>query len=311
MKTVSIIIPAYNEERTISRVLESVLSQTVKCEVLVIDDGSTDKTRELAMKYPVRLISASRGGPGHARNLGCKLSTGEIIAFIDADELIPPNFIEACLRHFDDKEVVAVMPAEEFQCTDTFWGRCFRVYKLTTAPRIHTTAKLVRKALFEEVGGFDCSLIRFQDQDLILRMKKIAKTHGYEFAVEPSAATCHIEEATSLSEMLKHAVLYGASLPILAKKYRFHDGCSPTVFGSVFSLLFFIVLLGISVWNISLVAYLALATLLLYLTAVTYVAFRTKDFVYAVFTPLLILALIFAYLVGMMKFVVRKGKILK
>lgn len=311
MKTVSIIIPTYNEERTIGRVLESVLSQTVKCEVLVIDDGSTDKTRALVKEYPVRLICTSRGGPGHARNLGVKLSTGEIIAFIDADELIPPNFIEACLGHFDEPNVVVVMPAVEFICTETFWGRCFKVYKLATAPKIHTTAKVLRKAFYEEVGGFDCSLIRFQDHDLILRMKKTAKARGYKFTIEPSVATHHVEEATTLGEMFRHAVLYGASIPILARKYRFHDGSSPLVFGSVLSLLCFIVLLGLSIGNLSLLVYLSVITLLLYMTAVAYIARRTKNFAHSPFIPLLVLTLVAAYLVGMIKFVVKGGKILK
>jgi len=263
------------------------------------------------MKYPVLLIQTSRGGPGHARNLGFERATGEIIAFIDADELIPPNFVETCLRHFGDQEVVAVMPAEEFLCTDTFWGRCFKAYKLTTAPKIHTTAKVVRKAFYKEVGGFDSRLIRFQDQDLILRMKKTAKTEGYRLAIEPSVATCHIEEATSLGEMLNHAVLYGTSVSVLARKYRFRDGCSPVIFGSVFSLLFFVALLGLSVWNPSLFVYLFIVMLFLYGIVVSYAVLRTKDFVYSVFIPLLILALAFAYFVGMVRFVLNRGKILR
>jgi glycosyltransferase involved in cell wall biosynthesis len=93
MQKISIIIPTYNSEKTIIRALESVfrqerLNEDFTFEVLICDDGSTDKTIEICSNYSVRILKNDRhtGGPNAGRNNGIRNATGDIIAFLDHDD---------------------------------------------------------------------------------------------------------------------------------------------------------------------------------------------------------------------------------
>lgn len=94
---VSVVIPTYNRANTITRAVDSVLSQTWKAiEVIVVDDGSTDETPKVLAKYgdKIRFLRRANGGPSAARNTGIKAATGEIIAFLDSDDEWLPSKIE-------------------------------------------------------------------------------------------------------------------------------------------------------------------------------------------------------------------------
>ena len=93
--TISLIIPAYNEERYLAACLEAVAKQTVKpLEVIVVDNNSSDNTAEVASKFPfVRLIKETTQGVIHARSSGFDAASGDIIARIDADTLLPVDWM--------------------------------------------------------------------------------------------------------------------------------------------------------------------------------------------------------------------------
>lgn len=93
--TISLIIPAYNEERYLAACLEAVAKQTVKpYEVIVVDNNSSDGTSEVASKYPfVKVIKESAQGVIHARSTGFDAASGDIIARIDADTLLPVDWM--------------------------------------------------------------------------------------------------------------------------------------------------------------------------------------------------------------------------
>ena len=110
---VSVIIPTYNSDATISRALRSVLNQTVSdFEVIVIDDGSTDKTVEVLRDYELQdqrvrtFLVDKNGGPGPARNIGIQHSRGEFIAFLDSDDFWLPEKLETQIKLFSDKKVI-------------------------------------------------------------------------------------------------------------------------------------------------------------------------------------------------------------
>lgn len=89
---VSIILPVYNAERYLAQAMESVMAQTYRpMEVLVVDDGSTDASAQVAQQFPVRYFHRRNGGPGAARNYGIAQAQGELIAFQDADDLWTPD----------------------------------------------------------------------------------------------------------------------------------------------------------------------------------------------------------------------------
>ena len=107
---VSVVVPVYNEEVLIVRCLTALRNQTKKpFEIIVADNNSTDNSVEEAKKFAVRIISEKQPGATHARNAGFNLATGDVIARIDADTLVPPNWIEEIEKHFtDDPNLIAL-----------------------------------------------------------------------------------------------------------------------------------------------------------------------------------------------------------
>ncbi|MEX8546204.1 MAG: glycosyltransferase family 2 protein [Mucilaginibacter sp.] len=90
---VSVIIPCYNQGIYLEKAIESILSQSYRnFEIIVVDDGSTDQTKEVAQKYPlVKYVYQSNQGVSAARNIGIKNSTGELVVFLDADDWLLPD----------------------------------------------------------------------------------------------------------------------------------------------------------------------------------------------------------------------------
>lgn len=111
MRMISVIVPAYNAEKTIEKCLESIAMQSYEnLEIIVVNDGSKDSTKEivynLALKdIRIKLISIPNGGVSHARNIGLEHVTGEYITFVDADDTIELNMYEYLIGLFDKYDV--------------------------------------------------------------------------------------------------------------------------------------------------------------------------------------------------------------
>ncbi len=105
---ISIIIPVFNIEKYISSCLDSVLTQTYKnLEILIINDGSTDNSKEIIENYATKdnriiVINKENGGVTSARNVGLKLATGDYIGFVDGDDYIEPNMFELLIKNAVD-----------------------------------------------------------------------------------------------------------------------------------------------------------------------------------------------------------------
>ena len=111
--TVTILIPAYNEEDVIEDTLQSVLSidyPREKLEIIVVNDGSTDRTREILRKYEdrVRVLDKPNGGKADALNFGLRYAKGEFLAVLDSDMRVPPDVLKRVLPYFDEPNVAAV-----------------------------------------------------------------------------------------------------------------------------------------------------------------------------------------------------------
>jgi cellulose synthase/poly-beta-1,6-N-acetylglucosamine synthase-like glycosyltransferase len=105
----TVVIPAHNEERVIAKSLAALdLARGPGVEVIVVDDGSTDATAEVAGAFPVRVIRQSRGGKAAALNRGIAAAAGEVIVVLDADTVLHPDFLDAVAFHFADPSVGAV-----------------------------------------------------------------------------------------------------------------------------------------------------------------------------------------------------------
>lgn len=178
--TVSVIIPVKNGEKFISDAIRSIGIQKhdVK-EIHVIDDGSTDKTRELvegmAVKNEAIIIhDGPQRGPGPARNVGIKHATGDVISFLDCDDMWPEYKLEKQLARMEAKPEVMIVS-----------GRALYFIKqeedgLQPDPdarteeffHVHLGASIYRKTVFERLGGFDENFMYAEDVDLMLRIRE-------------------------------------------------------------------------------------------------------------------------------------------
>ena len=124
---VSVIIPAYNEEKVIQYCLESLKNQTFKdLEVIVIDDGSTDKTKELIER--AKLLTQNHKGPGEARNFGAKQAKGEILVFVDADMTFDRDFIKELVEPIVKGESKGTFSKDEKVSNwDNIWAKCWNI----------------------------------------------------------------------------------------------------------------------------------------------------------------------------------------
>ncbi|MBK7891747.1 MAG: glycosyltransferase family 2 protein [Bdellovibrionales bacterium] len=183
--SISVIVPTYNLEDCLAACLESVLGQTSPAdEIIVVDDGSTDRTVEIAESYPVKVLRQKNSGPAAARNRGVREARGEWVAFLDGDDEWMPTKIEKLrekIRECMDFVLVA---------TDDLMGPIGGPYKsrplhlglkkdddpfrkLYRGCFFATSTISTRRAVFLEAGGMDESLRSAQDYDTWLRIVRL------------------------------------------------------------------------------------------------------------------------------------------
>lgn len=193
---VSIIIPTFNRKHFLGDAIESCLSQTYdNCEVIVINDGSTDGTGTfLRDDYGdrIRAIHQDNGGPAVARNSGIAVARGEFIHFLDADDQLAPNKIEVCLAVFRERPEIAVVHTY-YQFVDAdgrtaiettpfplFTDDVFCEMLRLTGNHILLSSTMARMAALRDVGGFadDPEFRSAEDWDLFLRLALKYRFHG-------------------------------------------------------------------------------------------------------------------------------------
>lgn len=139
-KVISVIIPAYNAERYIEQCLDSLYCQSYKnLEIIVVDDGSTDRTAEIADKFPVKLIKQNNQGVSAARNKGILEATGEYIHFMDADDYLNIHFYERLIES-------AIYTNSDVACCDLVHER---LPKLTTLHKSEVVISTIEDKIWE------------------------------------------------------------------------------------------------------------------------------------------------------------------
>ena len=176
----TVVVPAFNAEATIEGVLASVAGQTkVPREVVVVDDGSTDRTADLAEATGATVVRRGRsGGPSAARNDGWTAARGSWIAFLDADDRWHPEKLERQLSACAMEPSAIAIAADWVRETGEPWvpsplrppGTWIEYHDLLVMNRFQTSTVLVRKRAMEEVGGFRPDLDGVEDWDCWLRL---------------------------------------------------------------------------------------------------------------------------------------------
>lgn len=162
---VSIIIPTFNEQKTIKDCLETLLSQEFdRNEIIVVDDGSTDSTREIVQNFPVRFLAQPHLGPAKARNLGAKEAKGKVLVFVDADMTFEKCFIKDLTAPVIEDKFQGTFSKEEYVGNwENIWARCWNINQNWPYKRMipedfsdqGTDFRAVLKSEFLRVGGFD------------------------------------------------------------------------------------------------------------------------------------------------------------
>jgi glycosyltransferase involved in cell wall biosynthesis len=185
---ITALIPTYNSERYIRDTVDSVLAQTYPVhEVIVVDDGSTDRTQEVLASYGdrIRYIRQANAGPPVARNTGLAHATGDWIALLDSDDLWVPKKLESQMdyieRHpscglvytdmktFDDAGIIE----ESVKITRNLKLPSGNIFPEMFAETLfQTSAVLIRKSCIDAVGGFDTELRMGDDYELFLRISR-------------------------------------------------------------------------------------------------------------------------------------------
>lgn len=208
-RSISVIIPAYNSARTLRPCLAAVYAQTrPPDEVFVVDDASTDATREVAREFPVTLLEQPvNQGPAAARNRGIRASRGDLLVFVDADCALSADAIENAVRILDETPDVACVhglylteplfddgPIEAYRLLHNHYWRLRHVGRVRTA--IFAVCAIER-AVFDDVGLFDERLRASEDVELSDRM---ADRYGIVLSAE---MTCRHDDDSQLWPLLR------------------------------------------------------------------------------------------------------------
>lgn len=178
---VSIIMPAWNRADTISKAIRSIQRQTLSnWELIVVDDGSTDSTREVvkliaSVDKRIQIIPAAHGGVSAARNIGLREATGKWVSFLDTDNEWPGDYLELSIKGAMDSKSRAVYSGLELHNGGKVSYRAYRggLSELMILNHIDLNVLTVDRALAVEIGGFDDTLKRWVDHDFAIRIAKV------------------------------------------------------------------------------------------------------------------------------------------
>ncbi|MBW2964611.1 glycosyltransferase [Candidatus Woesearchaeota archaeon] len=193
LPSVTIMVPACNEEKTLTKTVRSLLRLKYpkdKLQIIIIDDGSVDKTLQVARGFEkdgVLVLTKPNGGKGTALNMGLEHATGEFVGCLDADSIVEPAALLKIVGYFRKKSVMAVTPSLKCTKPKTVWQKIQVIEFLLGVylrkvfaylGSIHVTPgpfTIFRKELFDKHGGYDCTTCT-EDIEISLRIQSL----GYE-----------------------------------------------------------------------------------------------------------------------------------
>lgn len=221
-KKISIIIPAYNEEKNIANCLRAIANQTYKSiEIILVDDKSEDNTYSIATKYAeklrieVKILKLDKHKErGRARNLGAKRAKGHYLLFVDADMLLEKNVLKMCVNQIEKEKDMAAIIIPEKSFGTSFWAKCKALEKRCyLGDDSIEAARFFKKNIFWKVGGWDEEMVSGEDWDLTRRIRSKFKVGRVE------AFILHNEGKLTLIKTFKKKFYYALKSGIYLKKY--------------------------------------------------------------------------------------------
>lgn len=212
---VTVVIPVRNGAADLARCLASLARQDFRQEqwdCIVVDNGSTDGTAAVAVEAGVTVLSCPGLRVGALRNRGVDRATGDVIAFVDADHEVPPDWIRQGVQSLDDHGPRAIVGAHYLAPPDGTWVQTtWELHRLREQGRTHETAWLgtgnlfLRRDDFRSIGGFREDLIATEDVDLCTRFVQ----SGGKVLVVPEIRNIHHGEPKTVREFFRKEFVRG------------------------------------------------------------------------------------------------------
>ena len=194
----SVIIPAFNEEAYLPATLDAVrtaLDATgLRCEVIVVDNASTDDTRAVAIAGGAVVVHETERSIARARNHGAGTARGDVLCFIDADTTVPTELFDTIWRSMQDRRCAGGAVAVEYGELRRRWMRWYlrgwefwsRLFDMKQG-----AAQFCRREVFERLGGYDEDIHVGEDIDFYWRMSRHARAHGgyVKYLTQPKVVT--------------------------------------------------------------------------------------------------------------------------
>jgi glycosyltransferase involved in cell wall biosynthesis len=185
----SIIVPAYNEEKllpeTLRRIKAAMEPFADQCELIVVDNDSTDKTREFAESFGSTVLTESIKNIGAIRNTGAKTAKGDVLVFFDADTFIPENLLTVIDEKMSDTKCFGGAVDVDYGEFKRWWLKFMKRAWKFWGPIFNMkqgAAQFFRRSVFLELGGYDERIYLGEDIDIYWRLTKYAKRNGGELA---------------------------------------------------------------------------------------------------------------------------------
>lgn len=215
---VTFIIPCYNEVNYISGCVHSIYNQSCDkdiYEIIVVDNGSTDGTQDVAASLGAKVITNSRRGASASRNLGARYARGVFLAFVDADCILDPLWLNKLSAYFVDPEVVAtaapaIPPLSGISWVESAWSKLFvlpavrGLNGVSTVSNLASSNLLIDRKHFELSGGFDENLLSCEDYDLSQRLSSYGN-----LLLDANIHVFHLRESKTMMELIKREIVRG------------------------------------------------------------------------------------------------------
>ena len=223
----SFVVPAYNEETYLPACLESILAQTRgmgdAVEIIVVNNASSDRTREVALGYPgVRVVDEPRKGLTHARQAGFCASSGELIANVDSDSRLTPGWVARVLETFaEEPKLVSLSgPFVYYDLTPTqrvsvrvFYTAAFLVYVLNryvlrAGSMVQGGNFVLRRAALEAIGGFNLAISFYgEDADIARRLHRVGQVR-FTFDLKMFSSARRLKQEGMLTMAARYTINY-------------------------------------------------------------------------------------------------------
>lgn len=240
---ISIITPTYNREVLVQRTIHSVLKQTYQnWELVVVDDGSTDKTEEIMKSFlsdaRIKYIKKENTGQAHSLNVGVSHATKEFIVFLDSDDEAYPNWLEEVACKIENDTALISVGANRKLLDGTILEEPVHDYNLFGKNyRVKFTCGsfFIRKSIFEAIGGYDISMRSNIQTDLCIRLIHYLQSKDLKvFGIDKFLVQINIHDQPRIRN--NWAKVRDGSLQLLNKHYDLiykHDPKTTSIFYSI------------------------------------------------------------------------------